>query len=275
LVFITYCETADAQNITPLPTVFSTDNVTIRSKTPTPIRRMKVEIQRIVGARLEASAGGRSVFSDLAIVSTDSANRAFYYMKPDFTQLMYTGQDGVPGSVILADDGRYMIYLHDESASGRDVDGDGYKMNNVMRMYHFTTGQNINLGIPARSATPMPWENRSSFEYQLNEHVLAFSVSANADNSGADKNAPWHLIDMLNIVYSIEGTPTPTQTATPVVPVNPTSTPTPSPTFTPSPTHTPTLTPTIPPELRSRSDINADGEVNVLDLLIFQMYWDR
>lgn len=271
ILFLILCanESILAQNITPLPTIISSDNA-IPVQTPTPIYRLKVEMQRIVGARAEVNSGNRIVFSDLSI---PNANRKLYYWEPGMKQLIYTGEDGVPGSIRISEDGKFMIFLHDEVGSYRDVDGDGYTINNVLRMHHFDSGQNVNLGIPARSATPKPGDTRSSFEYILTDHTLTFSVSSQTSNSEAEKDAPWHIIDMLDLVYQIEGTPTPTRTPTPVIAVYPTHTPTPIATLTPTPTPTLTPKPTLDPSLRSNSDINADGKVDMLDLLIFQRFW--
>jgi hypothetical protein len=71
---------------------------------------------------------------------------------------------------------------------------------------------------------------------------------------------------MMDIIYEIEGTPTPTPTFTPVIVGPPTPTPIPP---------TPTPIPTIAPGLRSNADINADGSVNKLDLLLFQFFWNK
>lgn len=161
-----------------------------------------------------------------------------------------------------------MIFLYDETASLRDLNGDGTK-NVIMRMYHFNTGQRINLDLPARSATPAQGETRATFEYNLKNNFLVYAKSDSVNNSQRDSTAPWHIINLLDLVYAIEGTPTPVPTATPVKIGTPT--PTPTPTLSP----TPTIRPTVPPEYRSQADINADGKVNTLDLLLFQYFWNQ
>ncbi len=247
-----------AQNITPKPTTWNLNDAVSIKITPTPIRKLNVEIQRFPDIRLEASSDSRMVFSDN---ETSAKNRRFYVWTAGDTKLTDTGEDGLSNSVKISDDGRYMVFLHDEISSLRDINGDGTK-NVVMRMYHFTSGQKINLDLPARSGTPLPNESRSQFEYRLKDHYLAYSVSDSLDNSQADYDAPWQVMNMLNIVYQIEGTPTPTPTFTPIPVVG---TPTPIPTSTP--------VPTVPPELRSNADINADGVIDTLDLLLFEHFW--
>ncbi len=252
-----------AQNITPYPTVYGISNTVKISKTPTPISRLKVDVQRIVDVHLEAITDDRIIFSDNTGFDD---NKRFFIWEPDNNKLFDTNEDGIPGSVRLPDDGKYMVFLFDEADEGIDIDGDKKAYNTIMRFYHFETGQKLNLGIPARSATPPPGESRSIFEYSLKKNFLAFSVSDANDNTSRDEDAPWHVINMLDIVYEIEGTPTPTPTFTPVIVGPPTPTPIPP---------TPTPIPTIDPGLQSSADINADGSVNQLDLLLFQYFWNK
>ncbi|MBN2326874.1 MAG: hypothetical protein JXR73_06950 [Candidatus Omnitrophica bacterium] len=252
---------ADAQNLTPRPTSINLDESYKLRKTPTPLKRFELEMQRIVNVRLEAESDECMVFSD---AEGYEKNKRLYMWAPGVEELFDTGEDGVSGSVIMPQDGRYMIFLHDETDSLRDINGDNAE-SVVMRMFHFATGQRLNLDIPARSATPVPGETRSGFEVILRNHFLVYTASDSLQNSQRDADAPWHIIDMRDIVYVIEGTPTPSPTFTPA------GTPTPTPT--PSPIPTPTPIPTVPPELRSNADINADGSVDSLDLLLFQYFW--
>jgi hypothetical protein len=189
-------------------------------------------------------------------------NRTLYLLEPGKKRLTDTGVEAVPDSVKISEDGRYMVFLHDE-LEGPDINGDQINQR-VLRMYHFSTGRVLNLGIPARSATPYPGGNEHQYEYVLDGNVLAFSLDEDGYNSSANRDAPWNVIDMREILYTIEGTPTPTPSPTPVLP-----SPTPTPSVSPSPT--PVVTPD--PNTRARSDINQDGVINIYDLLIFQMDW--
>ncbi|MGC9327658.1 MAG: hypothetical protein ACP5I1_08485 [Candidatus Hinthialibacter sp.] len=254
---------AEAQNLTPRPTSFSIDAAYELRRTPTPLKRFELKMQRIMNVRLEAESDACMVFS---ILEGFDKNKRLYMWAPGAEDLFDTGEDGVSGSVIMPDDGRYMIFLHDETDSLRDINGDNAN-SVVMRMFHFGTGQRLNLDIPARSATPSPGETRSQFEYKLKNHYLAYTRSDSLENSQRDLDAPWHIIDLRDVIYAIEGTPTPSPTFTPI------GTPTPTPT--PSPIPTPTPIPTVPPELRSNADINADGSVDTLDLLLFRYFWRR
>ncbi len=253
-----------AQNVTPQPTVLNPSTAVKPKTTPTPIKRLNVGVQRLVNVRLEAASDTRMVFSDN---TGNQKNRRFYVWDPKSSQLIDTLEDGVPGSVRMPEDGRYMIFLFDEINSSRgDINGDG--RNNVfLRLLHFSSNQKVNLDLPARSATPYPDESSSNFEYELSNHNLVYSKSDSLDNSVRNTGAPWQIMNVLDIVYAIEGTPTPTPTYTPIQAATPT------PTHTPGPTPTPTPIPTVPPEFRSNADINADGEVNQLDLLMFQYFW--
>lgn len=253
-----------AQNVTPQPTVLNPSSAVKPKTTPTPIRRLNAGVQRLVNVRLEAVSDTRMVFSDN---TGTQKNRRFYVWDPKSSQLIDTLEDGVPGSVRMPEDGRYMIFLFDEINSYRgDVNGDG--RNNVfLRLFHFSSNQKVNLDLPARSATPLPGEQSSNFEYELSNDYLAYSKSDSLDNSVRNTGAPWHIMNLLDIVYAIEGTPTPTPTYTSIQAVTPT------PTHTPGPTPTRTPIPTVPPEFRSNADINADGKVNQLDLLMFQYFW--
>ncbi|MEW6234025.1 MAG: dockerin type I domain-containing protein [Candidatus Omnitrophota bacterium] len=257
-LFLFAVQAGQAQNITPMPTKIPVDYAQKTGKKPTAIRALAIESQEISGARLEASSDSRIVFSSLADSSSD--NKRFYYLDLKTKKIWDTEEDGVPGSVILPQDGRYMIFLHDEYSSNRDINGDGI-VNTVLRYYHFDFSQKINIGVPARSATPLPGESRSGFEYKLNNNLLAFSISKSSNNLSYDKTAPWSVMDLTKFVYAIEGTPTPTPT--------PAKTPTPTPPLTATPTPMPTAT----PNLRTRADINGDGAVNAIDLLILRMFW--
>jgi hypothetical protein len=254
-----------SQNITPKPTSFDITNAVKPKTTPTPISRMNVEMQRFVNVRLEASSDTRMVFS--AIDDTVD-NKHLYVWDLVKEQYIDTGEEGLSKSVIMPSDGRYMIFLYDETDALRDLNGDGTK-NVIMRMYHFSTGQRMNLDLPARSATPGPGETRATFEYNIKNNFLVYAKSDSLDNSQRNITAPWQIINMLDIVYAIEGTPTPAPTATPIKAGTPT--PTPTPTIPP----TPTIRPTVPPEYHSQADINSDGQVNTLDLLLFQYFWKQ
>lgn len=260
---------AYSQNLSPRPTNLSIELAATPRARPTHIRRLEIPIQKVFGAHLEVMTDKRIVYSK---VQTYDNNSRLYYWEKGKERLTDTREDGVPGSVIAPDDGRYMIYLHDETDSLRDINGDGY-LQNVLRLYHFESSQVVNLGIPARSATPRPGETRSSFEYAIQNNRVTFSASQQVYNNDFERDAPWQIIDLLDILYEIEGTPTPTPTFTPIG--TPTYTPTPTQTPTPSDTPNRTPVPTIPPGLLERSDINADGKTDLLDLLLFQMNWGR
>lgn len=237
-----------AQNVTPKPTTFGVSNAATPKPKPTPLRNTNLKLQRIVNARVEGIGGQRIVFSD---DTTSTTNRRIYYWQPGAVRLLDTQEDAVPGSIQVSEDGRYMVFLHEESTSsgGRDIDGDGVRQT-ILRMYHFDTRQVFNIGAPARSATPLPDETRSQFQIELFENTLAYSSSTETTNSGRETDAPWHIVNMLDLVYLIEGTPTPTPTPPPV-----------------------TTTPTPTPPLSARTDINGDGHVDALDLLWIQLYW--
>jgi hypothetical protein len=236
---------------------------------PTAIRQLEVELKRFFDMRVEDLSDDKIFLIDFS--DTSNRNRRVYVWDINEEVLIDTGEDIVLGSLVAPEDGRYMIFLHDESLSGRDLDGDGIRTNNILRMYHLGSGQKINFQLPARSATPASGETRSQFEYHLNENnVLTYSVSSNTLNNQQEKYAPWNMIDLLDIIYEIEGTPTPTPTFTPSIPTN---TPTLPPGVTPSPTPTHTPIPTIPPDLANKADINQDGIVDHLDMLLFQYFW--
>lgn len=256
-----------AQNITPRPTIRSPQNAVRPTSTPTAIRNLELEVQRFVDMRVEALTDYSVIFSFHTNVTS---NKRLYVWDIQAKRLVDTGEDAVQGSVVAPKHGRYILFLHDESLSGRDIDGDRVTTNNVLRMYHISSGQRVNFQLPARSATPRPDEERSKFEYFLQNDILVYSVSESAMNNSLERFAPWHVINMVDILYRIEGTPTPTPTPTPLFP---TPTPTLAPGVTPSPTPTFTPIPTVPPEFRSNADINADGVVNHLDLLMFQYFW--
>lgn len=236
------------QNVTPKPTPYSVNNAVTPKPKPTPLRNVNLKIQRVINARVEAVGGSRVVFSD---DTSNNENRALFYWEPGATRLLSTQEDALPGTIQLADDGRYMVFLHNESSSagGRDIDGDGVRQT-ILRMYHFDTRQVFNLGAPARSATPLPGETRSQFQIELVENTLSYSSSTATTNSSRESDAPWHVVNMLDLVYLIEGTPTPTPT-----PGNSMTTPTPT------------------PPLSARTDINGDGRVDAQDLLWMQLYW--
>ncbi|MBI1390395.1 MAG: hypothetical protein GC154_18310 [bacterium] len=245
-----------AQNMTPKIESFGVTVVATPKRKPTPIRNLSIPVKKMVDARLEAIAGNRVVFSDN---TGYTGNRRLYYWEPGATRLYDTEEDGIPGSVIAPDDGKYIIFLHNEltSEGGRDIDGDGVRQI-ILRLYHFDTRQVINLGAPARSATPLPGESQSTFQYSLKNGVLSFSVSTKNINNSREEDAPWYVIDMKNVTQAIEGTPTPT----------------PVPNATPTPTPKPNApTPTPPPT--GQSDINGDGRVDVLDLLFLHRDWHQ
>jgi len=262
-----------AQNMTIRPTVLSTDQAQVQKLQPTPLMFLQLEGKQINGARLEAVADDKYVFSESSILL---GNKQLYYLVKGNNQLIDTREFALPGSVRISPDGRYMIYLFDEARAGQDINFDnGYQV--VLRFYHFATAQKINLAVPALSSLQY-WDLEAwNYEYELRDSMLFFSASQNTQNYSKEKTAPWVVLDLRKILYLIEGTPTPTRTFTPVG--TPTNTPPPTltltPTHTPSPTlrPTPTPKPTIPPELRNRADLNGDGEVNALDLLWFERFW--
>ncbi len=238
-------KTLQAQNITPKPNKNSVLHADDKDLEPTPLRRYEVEMEQITDARVEVITDTRIIFSEHT--RDASANRRLYVWEIEEEELWDTLEDAVEESVIAPEDGRYMLFLHNEQESGRDIDGDRVYQT-VLRMYHFETGQKINLGIPARSATPLPGENRSRFEYELNDdNIVVFSVSYKENNLYLDREAPWNIVDLKPVLEDIEenlpptGSPTPTKSPTPT----PSATPTPPPS--PTPTHTLTPTP-IPPE---------------------------
>ncbi len=259
-----------AQNVTPRPTILSPANAQRPQTIPTPIRNLRLDLLRFVDMRVESVTPDGVVLSD-NLSQVD--NRRFYFWDNKKKVLTDTNEDGLSGSVITPEEGGYMLYLHDEFLSRRDVNGDGQAISVVLRMYHFQTGQRFNIGIPARSATPRPDETRHQFEYHLYNHVLSFSASNSPSNNNtqAERNAPWHIVNMLDLVYAIEGTPTPTPS--PTYTVTPGPSPTPTPTLTPSLTPTSTPIPTVPPELRNLADMNSDGKVDALDLMLFRYFW--
>ena len=265
-----------ANNLTVKPTSLSVLYADTLRRTPTPIRRLTIGPVKVNGARLEAMADNVYVFSEN---TTGTDNKSLYYWREGLEELLDTLEDAIPGSVIVSEDGKYMLFLHNENLpSGRDLDGDGSRQSTILRMYHFETGQKLNIGLPARSVKSQIDTSKSEYEYALKGNTLIFSVAQEFPNTVYEREAPWYIVNMLDLIYAIEGTPTPTLTPTPTHTFTPVGTPTPTPSDTPSPTATssPTVThtPTIPPELLSRSDINADGVVDVLDLLLFQLYWE-
>lgn len=261
------CGTAPGQNVTPRPTALSVSNAPTPTRFPTPMRNIDIPVIRVLGARLEAQTATMAVFSRN---TGSSGNTRLFFWPKGSDKVIDSMEDGLPGSVVLADDGSYMLFLHDEFDSGRDINGD-LRTQTVLRMYHFGTGQKVNIGIPARSATPRADETRSQFEYSLEEHSLIYSSSSGPSNSQREPDAPWHIVNMLDVVYKIIGTPTPAHTPTPSPTYTPegTATPTPSPSNTPLPTPIPT----VPPGLRGPADINGDGFVNQLDLMLLRHFW--
>lgn len=240
----------DCQNMTPRPTVLSVEQAATPLRKPTPIRRAELPLHRIENARLEAVNGGRAVFSE---IESNAENRRLYYWEPETKRLLDTEELGIPGSVKVSEDGRYMLFLHNEAGfeNGIDHDDDGVRQI-ILRMYHFDTRQVFNFSPPARSATPLPGQSRSQFQIYLDDHTLSYSVSTREQNSNREDDAPWHVVNMLDLVYLIEGTPTPT--------LAPTETPVP-------------LTPTPRPLPVSSPDMNRDGYVDSLDLMVFQLFW--
>lgn len=257
-----------AQNITPRPTrIDASDADTIRI--PTPLRRFDLSMVELSGMKLEAHSDHYAVFSNSNSFDT---NRRLYLWDGINHELRDTQEFAVPQSMLISDDERYIIYVFDEFQGSTDINGDGTLSTGVLRMYHLTTGQRVNLGIPARSATPIPTiHSRAQFEYFLNDNSFIFSSSTSESNSNREVDAPWRIVDMLDLVYAIEGTPTPTPTNTPI----PTATPQGTATNTPTPSNTPTATPfpPVPPGFIKPADINSDGIVNQLDLLILKEFW--
>lgn len=264
---LVYAMDVSAQNITPRPTQLdASDAETLRI--PTPLRRFDLSMVQLSGMRLETHSNRYAVFTD-TLAFTE--NRKIYVWDGDNRILRYTLETAVPRSILLSEDERYIIYIVDESQSNIDINSDGTLSTGVLRMYHLSTGQRVNLGVPARSATPIPTiQSKAQFEYVLNDNSFIFSSSSASQNSSRETDAPWRIVNMLDVVYQIEGTPTPT----------PTNTPTPSPTIMVTATNTPplvTATPTpfppVPPGFIKPADINSDGYINQLDLMILKEFW--
>lgn len=258
-------KSAWAQNVTPRVTPFSTSNTESPGPTPTPIWRLDTVVKRVSGARLELIAGDRVIFSELSADS--NANVPVYYWEPGADALLETGELAVPGSVIADEAGQFMVFLFNETdpLTGRDINGDGARASFVLRLYHFETRQKINIGIPAQTYDNDFVSNRGRFherfEYQLTGDNLVFPVSDTPSNSQIDLDARWYIFSIQDLMTHIVGTPTPA--------------PTPTPTPTPTPASPPTPAPTPTPNESLRADINLDGRIDALDLLILQRYWLR
>lgn len=257
-----------AQNFTPQPTYFSLQQVVI--PTVPPNRSVRIPLVEVEGVRVETVSTNRVVFSNNLPTNLDH-NKRLYYWTPSANRLVDTSEEAVPGSVIMPEHGEFMVYLYDEIRSGRDINTDGV-FQIVLRFYHFTTGQRMNIGIPARSFV---LSGERIFEYRIENDLLVFSTSSTPQNSGLQTNASWQVINLRELVHAFSGTPT--STPTPLMQFTPTPTPshTASPTVHSDPTDTPTPLPlpTIPPGTAERADINGDGRINMLDLLLFQHFW--
>jgi hypothetical protein len=259
---------SNSQNITPRPTRLDSGDANTISR-PTPIRRLDLSMVELSGMRLEIHSNNYAVFSDN---TSFDENRRLYVWDGINRKLTDTQEFAIPQSLLMSEDERYIIYVFDESQGNSDINGDGTLSSGVLRMYHLKTGQRVNLGIPARSATPIPTiQSRAQFEYFLNDQSFIFSSSTTSSNTNRETDAPWRIVNMLNLVYAIEGTPTPTPTNTPI----PTATSAGTATKTPTPSNTPTATPfpPVPPGFIKPADINSDGIVNQLDLLILKEFW--
>ncbi len=271
---LNFVVSSNAQNIRPRPTVLDINDAdTIR--VPTPLRRFDVEIAQVENMRLEVFTRHYAVFSDLTSFET---NRRLFVWDGINRVLRDTRESAVPQSLLISKDEKYFIYLVNETQGGNDINSDGTLSTGVLRMYHLETGQRVNLGIPARSATPIPTiQTESQFEYFLQDNTFIFSHSTTEQNNSRETDAPWLIVDMLNIVHAIEGTPTPTPSNTPTFTPTPPPSPTPEgpPTNTPTPSATATATPfpEVPPGFIKPADINSDGFIDGLDLLILKEFW--
>lgn len=270
-----------AQNLNPQPTPYSTKPVSTPKPAPNLLsaQKLKIPAAKMTGLRMEIMTDTKIIFSKHDQSEAGKNNRRFYYYVEGKDKLIDTGIDGMPGTLIAPKDGKYIVFLYDENNSNIDINNDKHYWT-VLRMFHFDSGQSINLGIPARSAAPKEINQLSSnlyqYEYFLNGNVLTFSDAENQSNNVSMDFAPWNVINLTAILYAIEGTPTftPKATSTPTFTPSPTSTPAKTqPTTKPQPTFTPTHVPTISPGIRARSDINQDGVIDEQDLLIFQLDW--
>jgi hypothetical protein len=245
-----------AQNLTPRPTIINAGS----AATPRPTARassFKYPVRQFNDAKLEVQTSTKFLFSN----SGDERykkNRSLYVWSSDHAKLIDTGMDGMASSILAPDDGRYMLFLYDDGDPALDINGDRITSQKILRFYHFDSRHAYNLGVPARSATPYP-DLIDQYQYRLKNHIVTFPVDEDGfNNSTAEINPSWYVINLLDIIYDIEGTPTPTPSFTPYV-------------GGPSPTPTPAAT--LPPAIKARSDINNDGYIDVQDLLIFQQDW--
>jgi len=249
-----------ANQLTPRPTPFPKNSADRSDPIERELSSFRLPVLAFEGVRLEALSNNRFVFSD---TEGFDKNRRLYYWQSGLNDLVDTELDGLPRSVIMPEDGRYMRYLYSELDANSDINNDGVTDQTLLRFYHFATARHITIGVPARSGEeevkeiPEESQSKREFEYFLRGDDLLYSVSSqlnNGNDSSQQLRADWRLVDMNQVVYQITGTPTPTPTPT---------------------LSTPTATgfPTVPPELRTSADLNNDDIVDTLDLLLFQLFW--
>lgn len=253
-----------SQNVTPRPTPFNTVEAVSPGPTPSRIWQANLPVKQIRDARFETIAGKRVVFSkhtpDAFFNRTNPPNAQLFYWEPGATRLLETGEEGVPGTIVADEEqGRFIIFIHNEQR-GRDIDGDGIYQY-ILRLYHFETRQVLNLGAPARTSLELDAFSSfdvQHFEYELKNDLFVYSVSNQALNLAPQPNAQWRIVDIAEVLQLIDDSATPTPT------------PTPTPTQ-PAPEPTPTLTPTQ--TFSQRADINRDGIVDAMDLLLLYRHW--
>lgn len=254
IVVMVFSNSVAAQNITPQPTPLSVNDTRVSAPTPTPVVRLRVPVTRIRGARLEAIAGDRVVFSEHS--SIDSANVPIYYWEPGIEELLETEEEGISGSVVADETGTFIVFLFNEFR-GRDINGDGLSQF-VLRLYHFETRQIANFPLPAQSVPDSSSDDWKNYEYRIKDSKLVYSVAEGSTNSREEEFADWYIVEIPELFNRMIGTPTPTPTPTMDAAI-----PTPVPTFQPT-----------PPSFQS-ADFNQDGSVNAIDLWIFHRFWGR
>ncbi len=248
-----------AQNISLQVTPMAINRAVTPTVKPTPLRNLSIPVAEVEGANLEAMSNARVIYSE---DTSATYNKTLYEWQPGSDRLINLKHQAVAGSVRISQNGKFMLFLYDETRDLQDLNNDRIAQT-LLRLYYFPSGHVFNLGIPAKSAKGADGSN--IFEYDINDEFVTFTRSLTARNDGYQSNAPWQVLPLISLVHAIEGTPTPTPSFTPIG----TATPTPI----PSPTASPTQRQGIPPDFRTNVDMNGDGEVNMLDLLLFQLYW--